>query len=332
MLCAMSRPLPNLTRIARLREMFLEERRGKRALDDYWRDPKDVEAYDAVLAERIGWKWDAALAECKDRGFSPADDDVVLDYGCGSGVAARRFLEHFGAREILLHDRSVHAMTFAAKRIALDAPKTKARPLPSVRDVSPDVLLISHVLGELDDEGNDELLALIQRSKRVIIVEPGNRRVSRRLSKLRDDLLDIFHVQAPCPHTGKCPSLFEHNDWCHFFATPPPEVFTDGYWARVARELNIDLRSLPYAFVALVNKSAGIETPEFDEDERLLGRADIQKHFAQIRSCTNEGIDLVEITKRHHAKLWRALKKRPEQIRFTLRDRDAPPADETPDN
>ncbi|MGK0264389.1 MAG: SAM-dependent methyltransferase, partial [Planctomycetota bacterium] len=186
MLCAMSRPLPNLTRITRLREMFLEERRGKRALDDYWRDPKDVEAYDAVLAERIGWKWDAALAECLDRGFERADKQLVLDYGCGSGIAVRKFAAHFGAGEVLLYDRSMHAMNFAAKRIAIDAPKLKARPIPSVNNVSPDVLLVSHVLGELDDEGNDELRALISRSKRVIIVEPGNRRVSRRLSKLRD--------------------------------------------------------------------------------------------------------------------------------------------------
>ncbi|MGK0156931.1 MAG: SAM-dependent methyltransferase, partial [Neolewinella sp.] len=330
MLCAMSRPLPNLTRITRLREMFLEERRGKRALDDYWRDPKDVEAYDAVLAERIGWKWDAALAECLDRGFERADKQVVLDYGCGSGIAVRKFAAHFGAGEVLLYDRSMHAMNFAAKRIAIDAPKLKARPIPSVNNVSPDVLLVSHVLGELDDEGNDELRALISRSKRVIIVEPGNRRVSRRLSKLRDELLDSFHVQAPCPHQGSCPSLIEHNDWCHFFATPPPEVFTDGYWARVARELNIDLRALPFAFVALVNKTSAIDVPDFDEDERLLGRADIQKHFAQMRCCTEEGITMVEITKRHHAKLWRSLKKRPEQIRFALRDRDAPPVDDTP--
>ena len=330
MLCPMSRPLPNLTRIARLREMFLEERRGKRALDDYWRDPKDVEAYDAVLAERIGWKWNAALAECHDRGFARADGQVVLDYGCGSGIAARRFLEQFGAGEVLLHDRSLHAMTFAQKSLKLASPETKARVLPSIVNASPDVLLVSHVLGELDDAGNDDLLALIHRSKRVLIVEPGNRRVSRRLSKLRDELLDAFHVQAPCPHQAACPSLIEHNDWCHFFATPPPEVFTEGYWARVARELNIDLRSLPYAFLALVNKTAGIAVTPPEEDERLLGRADIQKHFAQMRSCTEEGLTMVQITKRHHAKLWRALKKRPEQIHFALRDRDAPPVEDAP--
>ena len=126
MLCRMSRHLPNLDRVSRLRELFLEEKRGKRALDDYWRDPKDVDAYDAVLAERIGWKWDAALAECKDRGFERADGQVVLDFGCGSGVAARRFVAEFGGGEVLMHDRSLHAMAFAVKSLSLTVPTIKS--------------------------------------------------------------------------------------------------------------------------------------------------------------------------------------------------------------
>lgn len=328
MLCRMSRPLPNLARVTRLREMFLEERRGKRALDDYWRDPKDVEAYDAVLAERIGWKWNAALDECRDRGFAPANEDVVLDFGCGSGVASRRFVAYFGAGEVLMYDRSVHAMTFAAKRLALDAPDTKARMLPNIAAVSPDVLLVSHVISELDEEGLDELVLLMQRSKRIIIVEPGNRIVSRKLSKLRDQVLDSFHITAPCPHQASCPSLTDRADWCHFFATPPPEVFTDGFWARVARELSIDLRSLPYAFLSLSNKTYAANVADCEEEERLLGRAEITKHFARMRCCSEGDLSFVDITKRHHAKLWRALKKRPEQIRFALRDRDAPPEED----
>lgn len=317
----MSRPLPNLDRITRLRELFLEERRAKRVLGDYWRDPKDIEAYDAVLAERIGWKWNAVLAECADRGFERADGQVVLDYGCGSGVAARRFVDHFGAGELLLHDRSAHAMTFATNSLAVAAPRIAARRLPDVRAASPDVLLVSHVLGELDQDGEDELRALISRSKRVVIVEPGNRIVARRLSQLRDELLETFHVQAPCPHQGLCPALTENNDWCHFFATPPPEVFTDGFWARVARELTIDLRSLPYAFLAMCRKDAGAAPPAPEDPERLLGRAEIRKHFARVRCCSDRGLAVVEITKRHEANIWRALKKRPEQVRQAQAER-----------
>ncbi len=318
----MSRPLPNLARITRLRELFLEERRAKRALGDYWRDPKDIEAYDAVLAARIGWKWDAALAECADRGFARADGQVVLDYGCGSGIAARRFVEHFGAGELLVHDRSAHAMTFALKSHAEATPRIPAKRLPAVRDAAPDVLLVSHVLAELDQDGEDELRALISRSKRVLIVEPGNRRVARQLSQLRDEFLDTFYLQAPCPHQGTCPALTEANDWCHFFATPPPEVFTDGFWARVARELNIDLRSLPYAFLAMCRKDAGPAPPALEDPERLLGRAEILKHFARVRCCSDRGLELIEITKRHETKIWRALKKRPEQVRQAQAERN----------
>jgi SAM-dependent methyltransferase len=308
--------------------MFLEEKRGKRALDDYWRDPKDVEAYDAVLAARIGWKWDAALEECQDRGFERADHQVVLDFGCGSGIAARRFVHYFGAGEVLLHDRSLHAMSFANKSLAFAMPTLKSRVLPDVSNISPDVLLVSHVIGELDEQGMDDLRALMLRSKRVLMVEPGNRVVSRRLSKLRDEMLKSFFVAAPCPHQAACPSLTDRKDWCHFFATPPPEVFTDGFWARVARELSIDLRSLPYAFLALLRKDSQSAAPEPEEDERLLGRAEITKHLARMRSCSEDGLEFVDITKRHHAKLWRALKKRPEQIRLALKLRDAPPSDE----
>lgn len=311
----MARPLPDLTRIARLRDLFLADRPDRRALADYWRDPKDIAAYDAVLAARIGWKWDAALAECKDRGFERAEGQTVLDYGCGSGIAARCFVREFGAGQVLLHDRSPHAMAFATQSLAAAHPGVAASELPSPDDAAPDVLLVSHVLGELDEAGERQLCGLIDRSKRVLVVEPGNRPVARRLSQLRDQLLDTFAMVAPCPHQQKCPSLVADNDWCHLFATPPPEVFTDGFWARVARELTIDLRSLPYAFLAMQRRDQAAGPPPPPDHERLLGRAEIHKHYARVRSCSADGLQIIEIQKRHEAPIWRALKKRPEQLR-----------------
>lgn len=319
----MVRALPNLARVERLRELFLEERRSKRALTDYWRDRKDVDAYDAVLAARIGWKWNAALEECRDRGFARADDAVVLDFGCGSGIAARRFAAHFGAKEVVLHDRSSHAMAFAKTCMELELPKVKVRNTTYIDKITPDVLLVSHVLAELDAEGEAALEALMRRSRRVIVVEPGNRVVSRRLSELRSRVLDDFSVTAPCPHQAACPSLVERNDWCHFFATPPPEVFTDGFWARVARELSIDLRSLPYAFLALEREQREVAAGENGVPERLLGRAEMTKHVARMRSCREDGLASVEITKRHDKLVWRALKKRPERVRTVYQEVEA---------
>lgn len=308
-------------RIQRLRERFLADGRDGRALADYWRDADDLDAYDAVLAQRIGWKWDAALAECKDRGFARADGDTVLDLGCGTGIAARRFVAAFGGREVLCHDRSPLAMTFAVQRLAAEAPAVAARALASVDAAAADVLLLSHVLGELDADGEAKLLALARRCRRVVVVEPGQRQVARRLAALRDALVGSFRVVAPCPHQLRCPTLLagHQHDWCHFFAAPPPAVFTDGDWVRIGRELGIDLRSLPYAFLALERDAAGPAAAPAPAaaapTNRVLGRPTMLPHSARVQVCRAGALAAVEVTKRHDATLWKTLKKNATTVR-----------------
>ncbi|MCA8949808.1 MAG: methyltransferase domain-containing protein [Planctomycetes bacterium] len=314
----MSQPLPppasdDIARIARLRDRFLDDSRGSRRLPDYWRDEHDLLAYDRVLAARIGWKWDAALAECADRGLSVAAGATVLDFGCGTGIAARRFVARFGGdqREVLCHDRSPLAMAFAARALAAAAPAVAVRALADVREVAPDVLLVSHVLGELDDRGLAELRALAERARCVVIVEAGNHTTSRRLSQLRDELLPGFRIVAPCPHAAACPALANDDDWCHFFAPPPPEVFTDGAWVRTARELGIDLRSLPYAFVALSRDSVAVPMPP----NRTLGRPKLRSRDALVQVCREGALRTATVGKREDVETWRALKKHPETVR-----------------
>lgn len=301
----------DLDRIERLRALFLEERRDGAPLPDYWRDERDLAAYDAVLGARIGWKWNAVLRECRDRGFARADGDVVLDHGCGSGVAARAFVRVFGAKEVLCHDRSPRAMAFASRGVRGAAPAIAARAVADVSGLRPDVLLVSHVLGELDASAVRELERLIERSRRVILVEPGNRPVARALSALRDRLLGTFRVLAPCPHAAACPALTKRDDWCHFFAPPPPEVFTDGDWARTTKALGIDARALPYSFLCLVRD----DTPTAPRPPRVLGRPTVRPHTARVQVCEAAGLRDVEIQKRADPTLWRALKKEPESIR-----------------
>jgi SAM-dependent methyltransferase len=306
-----------LLRIERLRQLFLDDERATSPLPDYWRDAADLAAYDRALAARIGWKWDAALAECRERGFARADGERVLDFGCGTGIAARRFAAHFGAREVWCHDRSPAARNFAVERLRAEVPAVAARAVASVDDLAPDVLLVSHVLGELDDAGRVRLRELIARSRRVVLVEPGSRVVSRQLSTLRDQLLADFVVIAPCPHANACPSLVRTNDWCHFFAAPPPEVFTDGDQVRLAKALGIDARSLPYSFLALQRSDAAAprrESPP-QPDNRLLGRPHIHPHTVAARVCTATGLVDVELQRRREPQVWRELKKHPERVR-----------------
>lgn len=300
-----------LTRIQRLRDLFLDEQRGSAALDDYWRSEADVAAYDAVLGARIGWKWNAALAECRDRGLLRADGQQVLDFGCGSGIAARRFVHGFGAGEVLLHDRSRTAAQFAVKALRAQSPATQARAVADTDDLRPDVLLVSHVLGELDRDGEARLRALIGRSRRVVLVEPGSRAIARRLSALRGELLAEFHVVAPCPHAGPCPALASADDWCHFFAPPPPEAFTDSDWVLTTRALGIDSRALPFSFLALAREPVATAAPA----NRVLGRPDQGKHATKVQLCEATGLRTALVTRRDDTATWRTLKKHPESVR-----------------
>ncbi|MCR9246309.1 MAG: small ribosomal subunit Rsm22 family protein [bacterium] len=307
-----------LHRIGRLRELFLDDSRGGHELRDYWRGPEDLAAYDAVLAARIGWKWDAALTEAIDRGLAVGKSPSVLDFGCGSGIAARRFAAHFTVAEIGFHDRSPHAMEFARSEFGRELPAVPARSVADVTAADPDVLLVSHVLGELDERGRAALRDLIARARIVVIVEPGNHPTSRRLSELRDELRGEFRVVAPCPHAEACPAL-AGQDWCHFFAAPPPEVFTDGAWVRAARAIGIDLRALPYAFLALVRENAdqgrSESRPDGSPDHRLLGRPRIRSRDALVTACTAAGLETIAVQKRGDAATFRVLKKNATSVR-----------------
>ena len=146
---------------------------------------------------------------------------------------------------------------------------------------------------------------------RIVLVEPGNPRVSRRLSALRTQLLERFQIVAPCPHALRCPALDRDSDWCHFFAPAPPEVFTDGEWVKAAREVGIDLRALPYAFLALDQAAPTVPMPS----HRLLGRPEVGKHEVRVQTCAPAGIENRRVAKRHQPELWRALKKHAETVR-----------------
>src|ERR1041385_8220959 len=101
--------------LERMRSGFLASNAGA---NDYWRGERDLASYDATFAQRIGWKWDYVLAELQRRGWLPASGDL-LDWGCGSGIAHRAFLDFFGVNSIsklTVWDRSPLAMRFATRR------------------------------------------------------------------------------------------------------------------------------------------------------------------------------------------------------------------------
>jgi hypothetical protein len=244
----------------RLRETFLS---GDKTAGPYWHTITDLECYDFTYGERIGWKWDAVLRELKYRGWAPGPPGgtaiTLLDWGCGSGIASRRVVEAFGVQHfsrLIVHDHSSLAMDFAehhGRRAFPSLPVERAtyRDLNGTEPIG--LLVVSHVINELTDIARAELTSLCARAATVLWVEPGTHEVSRRLGGWREQLRERFHVVAPCPHQSSCGVLASGNErhWCHFFAPPPMGIYADSGWVKFGQRAGIDLRALPYSFLAL---------------------------------------------------------------------------------
>ena len=305
---------PDFALLDRLRTRFLDDPAEG---GDYWETPELLAAYDATFAERIGWKWDAVLAELRARRWAPPEGTVLLDWGCGSGVAGRRVLAAFGAgrfSRLVVHDRSALARRFAADRAASAFQGLAVEQAPDWGDVAPAqpfTLVISHVLNELPPAESAALLSLVRRAAAVIWVEPGTSDVARSLVALREALRNEFVVIAPCTHSGACGLLTPDNQrhWCHHFARPPIEAFTDAFWSEFSLQLGIDLRSLPYSFIVLDRPAAGNATPAAEGWSRILGEPREYKGHFKVLSCEAGGVTERMLQKRDDKALFKAFRR-----------------------
>jgi hypothetical protein len=169
------------------------------------------------------------------------------------------------------------------------------------------LLLISHVLNELPPDALASLLALVARAEAVLWVEPGTHAVSRHLGALREAFLPSFRVVAPCTHQHACPILAPGNtrDWCHHFAPPPAEIFANPDWVKFGQRAGIDLRSLPYAFLAL-DRLRDAPPPPADL-ARVIGRPEHFKPYARLLNCDSSGLAELELPKRTDPALFKHL-------------------------
>jgi SAM-dependent methyltransferase len=296
----------------RLRARFLN---GTANAEPYWSSHADLASYDLTYGERIGWKWDHVLRELRLRGWKPGSRQI-LDWGCGSGTASRRVLEFFGRENfdrLTLWDHSPLATHFAAAQANQEFPALQiAQAVPGFLTSSDPVglLVISHVINELPPAALTELKKLVARANAVLWVEPGTHAVSRQLGALRDGFLsDGFRVVAPCTHQNTCPALApgRERDWCHFFAPPPSAIFADSEWVKFGQRAGIDLRSLPYCFLALDRSPEA--APPVDGLSRVIGRPEHFKPYARLLSCDATGLADLELPKRADPALFKQLER-----------------------
>jgi len=315
----------------RLRETFLA---GDKTAGPYWHTITDLECYDFTYGERIGWKWDAVLRELQQRRWAPEPGGTMLDWGCGSGIAGRRVVDAFGAAHfsrLVVHDHSGLAVDFAEHHgrrsfPALTVDRASVRFLRGDEPIG--LLVVSHVVNELDDKARAELTELCARARAILWVEPGTNEVSRTLGGWRGTLLGTgFQSVAPCPHQAPCGVLAAGNErhWCHFFAAPPTGIYADSGWVKFGQRAGIDLRSLPYSFLALERIPAGRALRPTDGDQtvgdkprptnsygplasRIIGEPRHYKGYAKIFNCDAGGVNELMLQKRDAPALFKTLK------------------------
>lgn len=292
--------------LERMRGTFLA---GTAGTADYWQSEGELAAYDATFAQRIGWKWDFVLGELKRRGWAPPSGELI-DWGCGSGVAGRAFLDFFGTSQttkLRVWDRSALAMNFAERRAREKFPQLKVEIASEVNSAGGGILLLSHVLTELTQEQTERLTEIAATASVVIWVEPGTYESSLTLIAIRERLRSAFQVIAPCTHGDRCGILAPENErhWCHHFATPPAEIFTDGGWAQFANLLGIDLRDLPLSFLVLDRRMIS----KVEDAVRLIGHPRLYKGYALLLGCDARGVSEKRLSQRNFPTVFKALKK-----------------------
>ena len=293
-------------RLKTLRNRFLHD-----ASENYWSTRRDLELYDLVFAARIGWKWSAVLHSLTRIGWKPQSDKII-DWGCGTGIASRQVTEWSGIQEVSLIDQSPLALDFAQQQLRKTNIVTNI-PSPESSFAPKSLLLLSHVLGELSDSEAEKLALRASVVDEIIWVEPGSRDISRKLSQVRTIFLEAGHqIIAPCVHNLPCPMLHagQERHWCHFFATPPTEIFQSAFWNEASHELGIDLRSLPYSYLAFSRHhspswAAGVE--------RLIGHARSYKGYGKLFCCGASGLHERTLQKRENPELFKKLIKRQEE-------------------
>lgn len=291
----------------RLREMFLH---GGAAEGVYWRNHDDLAHYDFTYAARIGWKWDAVIGELRRRNWTPPAG-LVLDWGCGSGVAGRRVVSAWPneVQGLRVWDHSPVARDFATTAARDAFPELDVADINDPSTTKPALLVISHVLNELDALGRGALASAIDAADAVVWVEPGTSDVARVLVEWREHLRGAFRFVLPCPHQERCGMLLPGNErhWCHHFAPPPPGIFADSNWVKFGQRAGIDLRSLPYSVLVMERTERPESAPLPPGSSRIIGRPEVFKPYARMLACEAGTVTEVTMPKRIDPALHRRL-------------------------
>ncbi len=300
-------------RLQKLRQSYLT---AQGFLADYWSDDELLEAYDETLAQRIRWKW-RAVWEALPQVALP---ETLVDLACGTGAASREILLQSPGRfkKVVLLDRSTRAVRFAADKIRTEFPYVKVE--TQLAQGESYFLLVSHVFSELPEDAMGTFRVYLSNAEAFLWLESGRHQESRRLSRLREDMKPSHQILAPCPHQALCGMLKEGQEanWCHFRAEVPREVHQSAFWREASKQLGIDLRALPVAY--LFGKSGITQRKDEPSKAQILAGSKSYKGYVRYHACHESQVFVADFMKRHSKEIYASLEEPAIDLRYSLSD------------
>lgn len=160
-----------------------------------------------------------------------------------------------------------------------------------------DLVVLGHVLNELDAETQRQVVALAWEwtGGLLLIVEPGTPTAFPLVRAAREQLLAAgAHSIAPCTHDRPCPL---QNDWCHF-----PQRLKRPEFQRRARGAPSEWEDAKFSYAAMARFP-----PESPAWGRIIREPTSNKAYAEALVSTAEGIQRLRGLKRHR-EAYRAVK------------------------
>jgi len=303
--------------LQRLRALYLKADPSK---GNYFKNSNEIASYDLTFAQRISWKWQSVMDELKLRAINfPLKS--IWDWGCGSGIASRVFLQSATqVEQVYLWDQSSVAREFARKKICEQNPNLKVSTEEPVQSLA-EGILISHVLNELNASQLQGLKKNLQKLDFVLWVENGTLLTSQALGKLRNEFLSSqkWRILGPCTHQQICPLGTEVStqDWCHSFAKVPSQVHQNADWRKFSTTMSIDLRSVPYSYLCMVKRDSHLEEKMLSDSRSLeqdlhrkIGSPRHYKGYSKILDCHGQlGVREINVSHRNSPDFVKLLKK-----------------------
>lgn len=273
-------------------------RLGQAPKGDYF-GPENLDAYFA----HHGWVQAESLAAVAGETPDPfAQARTVWDLGGGPGVLTLAASVLAPEAAFTLTDLRGEALAWAEARLRPLGLRleTRRQRLPELPAGTPDLVLLGHVVNELDPQDQERLLTRLKErlapGGTLVILEPALMAQTRRLMALREAFLAApWSVAAPCPCPGPCPMLALERQWCVAeLPWEPPAWFCD-----LDRAAGLDRRHLAFAYL-VARRDASPRPP----CARIIGVPRPQKGKVERWVCTPTGGERWEALARHGEPSW----------------------------